>query len=137
MRRRSHELIDAMLAGGPPAEFIDALAFPLPGETVFRCIGFPDGDDEMLKPWCSRSQGVLVGQAIAEEQTEIAEKLLAYWRYCRDFTATKRDAAGRRLLRPSCSTPTMPTHPDAPASYREVESIVYGLSFAGHEAVTA
>ena len=37
-----------MLAAGPPAEFVDSFAFPLPGETIFRFIGFPESDDEML-----------------------------------------------------------------------------------------
>ena len=80
VRRRSHELIDAMLAGGPPAEFIDALAFPLPGETVFRFIGFPDGDDETAQALVQRSQGVLVGQAIAggaDRDRREAARLLA------------------------------------------------------------
>jgi len=52
IRRRTNELIDAMIESGDSAEFVDALAFPLPGETVFRFIGFPEGDDEMLKNWC-------------------------------------------------------------------------------------
>ena len=51
--RRSHELIDQMLTGSNPTEFIDAFAFPLPGETIFRFIGFPESDDELLKNWCS------------------------------------------------------------------------------------
>ena len=39
----------------------------------------------------------------------------------------------------NCSTPTTPTHPDngTGISYHEVESVVYGISFAGHDPVTA
>jgi hypothetical protein len=133
IRRRSHELIGAMLAGGPPAEFIDALAFPLPGETVFRFIGFPEGDDETLKHWCSDRKAFSWGKPSPAEQVEIAEKLLAYWRYCRDFTATKRDARDDDF-----ASELLDAHDADPVdlTYHEVESIVYALSFAGHEAVT-
>ena len=81
--------------------------FPLPGETVFRFIGFPEGDDEALKHWCSDRKAFSWGKPSPAEQTEIAEKLLAYWRYCRDFTAAKRDAV-TMTSRPSSWTPTMP-----------------------------
>jgi cytochrome P450 len=133
VQRRSRELIDAMLANGAPAEFIDALAFPLPGETVFRFIGFPEGDDDRLKHWCSDRKAFSWGKPSPAEQVEIAQKLLAYWRYCRDFTATKRYARDDDF-----TSELLDAHDADPdeLTYREVESIVYGLSFAGHEAVT-
>jgi len=133
IRRRSHELIDAMIDVGPPAEFIDAFAFPLPGETVFRFIGFPEADDDLLKNWCGDRKAFSWGKLTPKGQVEIAEQMLAYWRYCRDFTADKRDNRGDDF-----ASELLDAH-DADndeLSYREVESIIYGLSFAGHEAVT-
>lgn len=134
IRRRSHELIDAMLAGEPPTEFVDALAFPLPGETVFRFIGFPESDDELLKGWCGDRKAFSWGKPTAAEQAEIAEQMLAYWRYCRDFTAAKRDDRTDDF-----ASELITAHEENPddISYQEVESVIYGLSFAGHEAVTA
>jgi len=134
IRRRGHELIDAMLADGSPAEFVDALAFPLPGETVFRFIGFPEEDDELLKNWCGDRKAFSWGRPTGAEQTEIAEQMLAYWRYCREFTASKRADRGDDF-----TSELIDGHESNPddMSYREVESVVYGLSFAGHEAVTA
>ncbi|MGI9604839.1 MAG: cytochrome P450 [Acidimicrobiales bacterium] len=131
--RRSHELIDTMLAGPNPTEFIDAFAFPLPGETVFRFIGFPDSDDELLKNWCSDRKAFSWGKPTEEEQVEIAEKMVAYWRYCREFTADKRDKPGDDF-----ASELVAAHLEHPheISYHEVESVLYGLSFAGHEAVT-
>lgn len=134
IRRRSHELIDAMVAEGSPAEFIDAFAFPLPGETVFRFIGFPEGDDEMLKGWCGDRKAFSWGRPTPEEQARIAEQMVAYWRYCRDFTAAKRDERGDDLA--SELIDAHEANPDE-LSYNEVESVIYGLSFAGHEAVTS
>ena len=132
--RRAHELIDTMLEGAPPTEFIEAFAFPLPGETVFRFIGFPESDDELLKNWCSDRKAFSWGHPTEEEQVEIAEKMLAYWRYCREFTAAKRDDPGDDF-----ASELIADHLNNPddLSYLEVESILYGLSFAGHEAVTA
>jgi len=134
IRRRSHELIDAMLGAGPPAEFVEAFAFPLPGETIFRFIGFPQSDDEMLKSWCSDRKAFSWGAPSADEQAVIAQHMLNYWRYCRDFTAAKRDERGDDLA--SELIDAHEVHP-ADMTYREVESVIYGLSFAGHEAVTA
>ena len=134
IRRRGNQLIDDMLAAGSPAEFINTFAFPLPGETVFRFIGFPEEDDEMLKNWCSDRKAFSWGHPTGQQQTEIAEHMLAYWRYCRDFTASKRDNRSDDLA--SELIDGHEANPDD-ISYREVESVVYGLSFAGHEAVTA
>ena len=132
--RRANELIDEMLAGPNPREFIEAFAFPLPGETVFRFIGFPETDDELLKNWCSDRKAFSWGRPTDAEQVEIAEKMVAYWRYCRDFTAAKRDNPGDDF-----ASELIADHVNNPddLSYLEVESIIYGLSFAGHEAVTA
>jgi len=134
MRRRGGELIDAMLAGPNPTEFVDALAFPLPGETVFRFIGFPESDDEMLKDWCGDRKAFSWGKPTPTEQVEIADNMLAYWRYCRDFTASKRANRGDDFA--SELITAQEENPDD-MTYQEVESVIYGLSFAGHEAVTA
>ena len=85
------------------------------------------------KHWCSDRKAFSWGKPSPAEQVEIAEKLLAYWRYCRDFTAAKRDARDDDF-----ASELLDAHDADPEelTYREVESIIYGLSFAGHEAVT-
>lgn len=133
IRRRTSELIDDMLAGARPTDFISALAYPLPGEVVFRFMGFPETDDQQLKDWCANRLAFSWGQPTPAEQVEIAENMLAYWRYVREFTAAKRqtpaDDFASELLADHDANPD-------DLSYREVESILYGLSFAGHEPVT-
>jgi cytochrome P450 len=59
--------------------------------------------------------------------------MLSYWRYCREFTAQKREHRGDDF-----ASELLDAHDADPddLTYNEVESIVYGLSFAGHEAVT-
>jgi len=134
IRNRTHELLDAMEASGSPAEYVEALAFPLPGETIFRFIGFPPEDDERLKDWCGERKAFSWGRPTADQQVEIAKSMLDYWRYCREFTASKRDEPGDDFASELLAAHA--EHPDD-ISYREVESVIYGLSFAGHEAITS
>jgi hypothetical protein len=133
VRRRSHELIDDMLAAGSPADFVASLAYPLPGEVIFRFLGFPESDDRQLKAWCANRLAFSWGQPTPEEQVEIADNMLAYWRYVREFAASRREQPCDDL-----ASELIGYHRDNPddLSYREVESILYGLSFAGHEPVT-
>lgn len=133
IRDLSHALIDRMLAAGPPAEFVGALAHPLPGRTIFRFIGFPDADDDQLMRWTANRLAFTWGRPRAAEQVEIAANLLRYWRYCRDFVAARwRQRDG------DLTSKLLDAHQANPddLSYREVESVIYGLSFAGHEIVS-
>ena len=133
IRRRSGELLDEMIASGSPADFVASFAMPLPGEVVFRFMGFPEADDAKLKEWCGNRLAFSWGQPTPQEQVDIATKMVAYWRYVREFTANKRENPGddfaSELLADHAANPDDIT-------YREVESILYGLSFAGHEPVT-
>ncbi len=133
IRRRSIELADQMMAGGAPAEFVRQFAHPLPGETIFRFIGFPESDDEQLKEWCSDRLAFSWGKPTSDEQVVIANKMLSYWRYCRDFVAAKHESPGDDFA--SELLADHDAYPDD-LTYREVESVVYGLSFAGHEIVS-
>jgi cytochrome P450 len=139
MRSRATELLDGFIDSGSPAEFIGGLAFPLPAEIVFRFIGFPPEDDTMIKSWCVNRRAFSWGRPTPEEQVEIARGMLDYWRYCRDFVAQRRDQREDDF----CSE-LLDAHDADPdpangtgISYREVESVVYGISFAGHDPVTA
>lgn len=139
MRSRADELITAMIAGSAPAEFVASVAFPLPAEIVFRLIGFPPEDDAMIKRWCVNRRAFSWGRPTADEQVAIAEGMLDYWRYCREFVAARRDDR-----RDDFTSELLDAHDADPdptngtgISYREVESVVYGISFAGHDPVTA
>ncbi|MEM9563470.1 MAG: cytochrome P450 [Actinomycetota bacterium] len=143
MRSRASELLDEMIGDGSPAEYVRAFAFPLPAEIVFRFIGFPPEDDRMIKAWCVNRKAFSWGLPTETEQTEIAQGMLDYWRYCRDFVADRRDHRSddfcSELLDAWEADPGPDADPDAATgiSYREVESVVYGISFAGHDPVTA
>lgn len=133
IRRRCEALVDGMRLRGAPTEFVGAIAHPLPGETIFRFIGFPEEDDKDLKDWTTNRLAFTWGQASDDEQIDIARKMLAYWKYCVSFVK-------HRHLEPAddFTSELLAAHAAAPddLSYREVESVVYGLSFAGHEIVS-
>lgn len=143
MRSRAIDLLDQMIAAGSPAEYVRSLAFPLPAEIVFRLIGFPPSDDAMIKRWCVNRRAFSWGKPTEAEQVEIAQGMVDYWRYCRDFVAERRDERRddftSELLDAWEADPGPERDPEATTgiSYREVESVVYGISFAGHDPVTA
>ena len=133
VRARCESLVSAMLERGSPGDFVTAIGHPLPGETIFRFIGFPAQDDPQLKEWTSNRLAFVWGQASDTEQVEIANKMLAYWRYCVSFVASRH-----REPADDFTSELLAGHDADPndLSYKEVESVVYGLSFAGHEIVS-
>jgi len=133
IREHTEELIDQMLEKGSPAEFVSSLAHPLPGHVIFRFIGFPEEDDQQLIHWTSNRLIFTWGRPSDEQQVDIAENMLRYWRYCRDFVATRNEEPADDL-----TSELLAAHKDNPDlfTYREVESVIYGLSFAGHEIVS-
>jgi len=133
IRKRSEELVDAMLEQGGPVEFVSAFGHPLPGQIIFRFIGFDEADDAKLISWTSNRLAFTWGKPDEDEQVEIAEKMLRYWRYCREFVAERTRNRADDLT--SELLDAADANPDE-LSYREVESIIYGLSFAGHEIVS-
>lgn len=133
IRKLSYALIDHMLARGPPIEVVSALTHPLPGRIIFRLIGFPESDDAQLMRWTANRLSFTWGKPSDDEQVEIAENMLHYWRYCRDFVARRTESRADDL-----TSELLAAHGESPdeLGYREVESIIYGLSFAGHEIVS-
>ncbi len=133
IRATTERLIDDMLSDGSPAEFVSSLAHPLPGQVIFRFIGFPESDDEQLIFWTSNRLVFTWGHPTDSEQVDIAQNMLKYWRYCREFVALRNAQPADDL-----TSELLAAHKQDPdgLTYREVESIIYGLSFAGHEIVS-
>ena len=133
IKTTTERLIDQMLEAGQPAEFVSSLAHPMPGQVIFRFIGFPEEDDDQLIYWTSNRLIFTWGQPTDEQQVEIAGNMLNYWRYCCDFVARRMDNPVDDL-----TSELLAAHQENPEqlTYREVQSIIYGLSFAGHEIVS-
>lgn len=132
IRQRAEELIDTMLEAGPPVEWVKAVGNPLTAETIFRLLGFPEQDDEQVKSWTNNRLEFTWGKTDKQTQIEVAENLLAYWRYVAAYVEKRRSDPADDF-----TSELLAAHAENPEdlSYNEVQSIVYGLSFAGHEIV--
>jgi len=133
IHRRSEELIDKMIEKGGPTDFVSAFGHPLPGQIIFRFIGFDEADDDQLISWTGNRLAFTWGNPDEDEQVDIAQKMVKYWLYCREFVAKRfkdrKDDLTSELLNAHEANPEE-------LGYREVESIIYGHSFAGHEIVS-
>ncbi|MEE2969571.1 MAG: cytochrome P450 [Pseudomonadota bacterium] len=133
IRRRAETLVDAMLAAGPPGEFSAAVGHALPGETIYRLVGFPEADDPMLMDWSKDRLAFTWGRVDETAQVAIADSMVAYWRYCVGHVALRRDEPADDL-----TSELLAVHAADPAELtpEEITSVLYGLSFAGHEIVS-
>src|SRR4029077_4010568 len=128
-RATTHELLDAV-ADAERFELVTALAHPLPATVMFALMGVPREDWASLKRWCGYRAELSWGRPRPEAQLEIATNIAAYRRCLRDFVATRVGGRADAL----CSA-LLPIHDEAPEQLTldEVTSILFSLSFAGHE----
>jgi hypothetical protein len=131
IRARTAALIDAFAASAE-VDIVRALTFPLPAITIFTMIGFPDDDLDQLKAWCGDRLSMTWGRPEPADQVRVAHQMVAYWNYCEAFVERRAgepaDDFTSDLLRTAGEDGTL--------SHREIASIIYGLSFAGHETTT-
>jgi cytochrome P450 len=120
---------------GNQAEFdlIAALAFPLPANIVFSLMGVPEKDYAQLKRWCGYRAALGWGRPAAADQVEIATSMAAYRTYLRDLVDAKAAEPGDDV-----TSDLIAIHREAPErlTLDEIASILFSLSFAGHETTT-
>lgn len=133
IRHTAADHLEAMAAAGTPADFIAALAYPLPAAIIFALLGFPPEDTEMLKGWCGNRMAFSWGRPTEAEQLEIARDMVDYYRYCEGHIENRLKDPGDDFTSDLLAI----YHDDPEAiSVAEITHIVYGLSFAGHETTT-
>jgi len=125
-------LLDAV-AGQAQFDLIGALAFPLPANIVFSLMGVPEQDYPQLKQWCGYRAALSWGRPAPGDQIEIATAIAAYRRYLRDLVDLKAAEPGDDLT--SDLLAISAENPDK-LSRDEIGSILFSLSFAGHETTT-
>ena len=125
-------LLDAV-DGAAEFDLVAALAFPLPANIVFSLMGVPEQDFGQLKQWCGYRAALSWGRPAPEDQVEIATSMAAYRRYMRDLVEHKAAAPGDDL-----ASDLIAIHDEAPdrLTLDEIASILFSLSFAGHETTT-
>ena len=126
------QLLDAVRAE-PEFDLVAALAFPLPAIIVFSLMGVPEQDYAQLKQWCGYRAALSWGRPAPEDQLEIATSMAAYRRYMRTLVDRKVQTPGDDL-----ASDLIAIHDEAPdrLTLDEIASILFSLSFAGHETTT-
>ena len=125
-------LLDAV---GPAAEFdlVAALAFPLPANIVFSLMGVPERDYAQIKHWSGYRAALGWGRPAPADQVEIATGMAAYRSYLRELVDAKLLEPGDDL-----TSDLIAIHRENPErlTQEEIASILFSLSFAGHETTT-
>jgi cytochrome P450 len=129
IRRTVDQLLDAVDPSAP-FDLVSTLTFPLPATIVFSFVGIPELDWPRLKEWCGHRAALAWGRPSPEEQVHHATNMAAYRSYLRALVATK--AAAREDDFASALLAIHDEDPEA-LTHEEVGSILYSLTFAGHE----
>jgi cytochrome P450 len=129
IRATAAALLDAV-DPSQPFDLIDALAFPLPMRIIFSFMGVPEADWPQLKDWCGSRASLAWGRPTPEEALHHAQQMVLYRRYLRELVAAK--AAHRADDFASALLEIHDEDPDA-LSHEDIASILFSLSFAGHE----
>ena len=133
MEPRIRAVVEQLLAGidpFAPFELVSTFTFPLPATVIFSFLGIAERDWPQLKQWCGHRAGLLFGRPTPEEQIHHAENMAAYRSYLRDFVAIKAKARDDDL-----TSALLAIHDEDPQAltHEEIGSILYSLTFAGHE----
>jgi cytochrome P450 len=129
VRATLKELLDAVDAS-QPFDLVPSLTFPLPATVIFSFMGVPEADYAQLKEWCGHRATLAFGRPPTAEQVEHATSMAAYRRYLRQLVAAK--ATDRADDFASALLAIHDEDPDA-LTEEEIASILFSLSFAGHE----
>jgi cytochrome P450 len=123
------DLLDA-INPAEPFDLVETLTFPLPATVVFSFMGVPPEDYAQLKDWCGHRATLAWGRPPAAEQVEHATSMAAYRRYLRELVARKADDRADDF-----ASALLAIHDEDPEALtqEEIASILFSLSFAGHE----
>jgi cytochrome P450 len=129
VRATIETLLDALDTSGE-FDLATGLCAPLPLAMIFAFMGVPERDWERLKEWCGSRATLAWGRPAPEQQVHDAQNMAAYRGYLRGLVAAKvserADDFASALLAIHDEDPEALTH-------EEIASILFSLSFAGHE----
>ena len=132
-RSTADELIDAMIAAGPGADFVDAFAYQLPLRIIARMLGVPVEDAVQLHDWATAKMALQFGDLPLAEHIEVARKFVAFQQYVAERIEERRSAPQEDFI----STLITFDYEGEPLEDVVLVGQVMGLVNAGHETVTA
>lgn len=93
VQQLTDELIDAMVAGGPPADVVSGLVAPLPALVVYEVLGVPAADRDRFSAW-----GAAINSITAYGSPDAARSAAELRAYLAAQIAAKRRSPGDDLL---------------------------------------
>ena len=129
IRHTVRQLLDAVDPDAP-FDLVSTLTFPLPATIIFSFVGIPESDWAQIKQWGGHRAALAWGRSTPEEQVDHARNLAAYRSYLRDLVAKKAGGRGDDF-----ASALLEIHDENPEglTHDEIGSILYSLTFAGHE----
>jgi cytochrome P450 len=129
IRRTVDQLLDA-IDPSAPFDLVSTLTFPLPATIIFSFVGVPERDWPQLKEWCGHRAALAWGRPTPAEQVHHARNMAAYRSYLRELVASKVNARDDDF-----ASALLEIHDEDPGTltHEEIGSILYSLTFAGHE----
>lgn len=129
IRETVRQLLDVVDAS-TPFDIVAALTRPLPQTVIFRFMGVPREDWPRLRAWGANRLSLGWGRPAPSEQLEDARNMAAYRGYLRELVAAKVSHRGGDF-----ASALLEIHDEDPEqlSHEEIASILFSLSFAGHE----
>jgi cytochrome P450 len=111
-------------------DFVSTFTFPLPATTIFSFVGIPERDWTQIKEWCGHRATLVWGRPTTEEQVRHATNMAAYRSYLAALVAEKATARDDDFV-----SALLEIHDEDPGAltHEEIGSILYSLTFAGHE----
>lgn len=128
--RRTVDQLLAAIDPSAPFDLVSTLTFPLPATIIFSFVGIPERDWPQLKEWCGHRAALAWGRPTPGEQVHHAKNMAAYRSYLRDLVASKVNARDDDF-----ASALLEIHDEDPEAltHEEIGSILYSLTFAGHE----
>ena len=113
-------------------DFFRAFAYDVPAFVLFKLVGIPDSDVQMVKSWAVSRALLTWGDLTDEEQVPHARNMVEYWNYCRALVAARHE-------NPTDDLPGDMVRMQAEGadiSDDEIAGVLYSVLFAGHETTT-
>ena len=117
------ERIDAILAGGPPADLVTALSLPVPSEVICELLGVPYARHEFFQ---SRSMMLLSHGVPPEQRFEALRELFGF---LDELVSAEEAEPGDNLL----GRQVRRREPGGDDDHRNLVSLAFLLLVAGHE----
>lgn len=96
----------------------------------FTLLGFPLEDTKMLQDWCNKRILLTYGELSEDEQAVVAQQLVDFWSYCRDFVRLRQRQPADDL---TTDLLALSRELGDELTLEDVDNMVYSLSLASHE----